>query len=70
MSCRDGLLGRIWPNHDQIGDVEDLVRGHADAMRVLAYGLGSAASLRAHFKSQAGTSPTAYRQAFAGAARE
>jgi transcriptional regulator GlxA family with amidase domain len=34
-----------------------------------ASGFGSAASLRAHFKLQTGTSPTAYRQAFAGSAR-
>jgi AraC-like DNA-binding protein len=33
-----------------------------------ACGFGSAASLRAHFRKQTGTSPTAYRQAFAGSA--
>jgi AraC family transcriptional regulator, transcriptional activator FtrA len=32
-----------------------------------ACGFGSAASLRAHFKDQTGTSPTAYRRTFAGA---
>ena len=33
-----------------------------------ACGFGSGASLRAHFRDQTGTSPTAYRQAFAGSA--
>jgi AraC family transcriptional activator FtrA len=34
-----------------------------------ACGFGSAASLRAHFREHVGTSPTAYRQTFAGSAQ-